>query len=305
MSRPKKAPLVAEIKRNSLDDGPGIRSVVFFKGCPLHCVWCHNPECIRPEAEILYRQAVCMGCGACAAVCTAGALGAGGPATLDREACTLCGACVEECPTGALSLVGTAYTPEALARELARDSAFYDNSGGGVTLSGGEPTLFMDYTASLARTLRKQGIHVLLETCGAFPWEPFRKKLLPHLDQVFIDLKLSDDSLHQRFTGLGNERIKQNIRNLAQVSGLDVLVRVPLVPEVTATQGNLEATASWLRSAGISRVALLPYNPLWLTKARGLGRTPDYRRETWMSAEERAAVKEVFRVQGLEIVRDI
>ncbi len=143
MSRRTEQPLVAEIKRNSLDDGPGIRSVVFFKGCPLRCVWCHNPECIRPEAEILHREASCMGCGACAEACTSGALGPAGPAALDRDACDLCGACVEECPTGALSLVGTAYTPEALARELARDRAFYDNSGGGVTLSGGEPTLFM------------------------------------------------------------------------------------------------------------------------------------------------------------------
>jgi len=303
MSRPNKHPLVAEIKRNSLDDGPGIRSVVFFKGCPLRCVWCHNPECIRPEAEILYRQAACMGCGACVESCESGALGAGGPAALAREACTLCGACVEECPTGALSLVGTAYTPAALARELGRDKAFYGNSGGGVTLSGGEPTLFMDYTAALAEILRKEGIHVLLETCGEFSWEVFQEKLLPHISQVFIDLKLCDDALHRRFTGRGNDRIKQNIRNLSNVPTLDVLVRVPLVPEVTATRQNLEAIAGWLRAAGICRLALLPYNPLWFTKARGLGRTPDYRRDTWMSTEERAAVKGIF--QGFEIARDI
>jgi len=303
LNKKNRQPLVAEIKRNSLDDGPGIRSVVFFKGCPLRCVWCHNPECIGAGAEILYRREKCMACGSCAEACETGALGAGGPAALDRAACTLCGACVQECPTGALSLIGTAYTPAELADALARDKAFYDNSGGGVTLSGGEPTLHLDYAASLAALLKRKGIRVLLETCGEFPWEPVLDRLLPHVDQVFIDLKLCDDGLHRRFTGRGNERIKQNIRNLAALPGLDVLVRVPLVPEVTATPENLEAIAGWLRAQGIARVALLPYNPLWLPKARGLGREPDYRRETWMSPEERADVKRIF--QGFEIVRDI
>jgi pyruvate formate lyase activating enzyme len=295
-------PLVAEIKRNSLDDGPGIRSVVFFKGCPLSCVWCHNPECILPEAELLYRQAKCMGCGSCTEVCPEGALG-DGPASLNREACTLCGACVDECPTGALSMIGTWYTPGELARELARDKAFYDNSGGGVTLSGGEPTLFLDYTAELAATLREKGIHVLVETCGDFPWEPFRKKLLPHIDQVFVDLKLCDEGLHKQYTGRDNERIKQNIRNLAQLDSMETLVRVPLVPDVTASRENLEAIAGWLRAEKIQSIALLPYNPLWLTKAHGLGKSPDYSRETWMSQEERDAVKKIF--HDFEIVRDI
>ncbi len=304
VSQPNKQPLVAEIKRNSLDDGPGIRSVVFFKGCPLSCVWCHNPECIRPNAEILYRQTTCISCGTCVEVCGTGALqGEEGPTAMDREACTLCGDCVEECPSGALSLIGTGYTPRELADELARDKAFYDNSGGGVTLSGGEPTLFLDYTVSLTKLLKEEGIRVLLETCGDFPWKSFQEKLLPHLDQVFIDLKLCDEGPHKRFTGRDNKRIKQNIRNLAQVPGLDMLVRIPLVPEITGTRENLEAIAGWLGAVGISRVALLPYNPLWLNKARGLGKSLDYRHETWMSADERSEVKEIF--QGFEIVRDI
>jgi len=303
MTRDPRRPLVAEIKRNSLDDGPGIRSVVFFKGCLLRCVWCHNPECIRPEAEVLYRQAQCMGRGACAEACPEGAIGPGGPSALDRERCTLCGACVDECPTGALSLVGTWYEPGDLVRELARDRAFYDNSGGGVTLSGGEPTLFLEYTAELAAGLRQEGIRVLLETCGDFPWEPFRERLLPLVDPVFVDLKLCDATLHRRYTGRDNERIQRNIRNLVRLGTPEVLVRIPLVPGVTATPENLRATAAWLAAEGVRRIALLPYNPLWLAKARGLGRSPDYERASWMSAEEREAVKAVFR--GFEITRDL
>jgi pyruvate formate lyase activating enzyme len=303
MSQPDKRPLVAEIKRNSLDDGPGIRSVVFFKGCPLQCVWCHNPECMRPDAEILYRQAKCMGCGSCAAVCRDSALGPNGPASLDREACTLCGACADECPTGALSAIGTAYTPLELAGLLARDKAFYDNSGGGVTLSGGEPTLFLDCAAELAEILQSQGIRVLVETCGDFPWDSFEKKLLPHIDQVFVDMKFCDAALHRRFTGRDNERIKRNILKLVRLSSVDTLVRVPLVPGLTATRENLEAIAGWMRAAGIGRIALLPYNPLWIPKAQGLGRAPDYRRETWMSPDEREAVKKIF--EGFEITREI
>jgi len=296
-------PLIAEIKRNSLDDGPGIRSVVFFKGCPLACVWCHNPECIRPGPELIYRAQTCIGCKTCAQACPEKAIDEkAGPGSLDRGRCNLCGACVEECPSGALSMIGRYYEPDELVELLARDRAFYDNSGGGVTLSGGEPTLFMDYAAGLAARLQERGIRVLLETCGDFDWERFQEKLLPLLDQVFIDLKICDGKLHQKFTGRDNARIKANLERLMK-SGPPVLVRAPLVPEITATRENLEAVAAWLRERGISHIALLPYNPLWLAKARGLGADLDYQRETWMSKEEREAVKKIF--EGFTLEREI
>ena len=298
-----KSPLVAEIKRNSLDDGPGIRSVVFFKGCPLRCVWCHNPECVHPGQEILFRAQTCIGCGACVKICPERAIGPGGPSSLEHRRCTLCGLCTEECPSGALTLVGKVYTPEELVRLLVQDKAFFANSGGGVTLSGGEPTLAMDFSAEVARRLRTEGVRVLLETCGDFDWARFEAGLLPHLDQVYVDLKLVEEETHKRYTGRSNSRIKKNIRNLAGLADLETLVRIPLIPGITATRENLEGTRRWLRSEGIHRVALLPYNPLWIAKARGLGQTPGYDRDTWMSREERQEVREIF--EGFTIEREL
>lgn len=298
-----KGPFIAEIKRNSLDDGPGIRSVVFFKGCPLRCTWCHNPECLRPGPEILFRPEPCIGCRSCVEACPEGAIGSEGPGFLDRGRCTLCGECADECPSGALELVGKAYTPDELVDLLARDKAFYDNSGGGVTLSGGEPTMSMDYSAEVSGKLGDKGIPVLVETCGDFKWETFAEKLLPRIHQVFVDIKFIDEDQHRRHTGRGNARIKENIQNLIRHSSSNTLVRIPLVPGVTATRGNLQAIAQWLRDRGIARVALLPYNPLWIAKAKGLGREPHYDRETWMSQEERDEVKRIF--EGFELERDI
>jgi len=299
----KRRPLIAEVKRNSLDDGPGIRSVVFFKGCPLSCVWCHNPECISASPELIHKADQCIGCKSCAEACPEGAIGDGGPLERDLERCKLCGECADECPSGALSTIGRYYEPDELVAELVRDKAFYDNSGGGVTLSGGEPTLAMDYAAEVAAKLKESGVRVLVETCGDFDWDRFREKLLPHLDQVFVDMKLCAVDGHKEHTGRDNRRIKQNLERLIETEAPPVLVRVPLVPEVTATRDNLEAISAWLGERGVKRIALLPYNPLWIGKALGLGKQPGYRREEWMSKDDRERVKELFK--DFEIERDI
>lgn len=288
-------PLVAEIKRNSLDDGPGIRSIVFFKGCPLSCVWCHNPECIEPGPELLFRPDKCIDCRECSAVCPTGAIGPAGPGAIDRELCKPCGKCADECPTEALSLVGKYYTSDELVKELLLDKAFYDNSGGGVTLSGGEPTMYMDYSAEVARALKERGVSVCVETCGDFKWKDFERKLLPHIDLVYVDIKLMDDSEHKKFTARGVDRIKQNIGQLIAQKSAEILVRIPLIPNATSTTANLKAIAVWMKELGIKRVALLPYNPLWINKAEGIGKFLEYRHEKWMSEEERNAVKKIFK----------
>lgn len=296
-------PLIAEIKRNSLDDGPGIRSVVFFKGCPLSCVWCHNPECIDAGQELIHRASTCITCDSCITACAPGAITSAGPSAADRTICTFCGDCVDECPTGSLSILGRYYGVDELVEILARDKAFYDNSGGGVTLSGGEPTLAMDYASEVAKKLRASGIRVCLETCADFDWDRFSDKLLPNVDLIYCDVKLLDSAGHRKYTGRDNSRILRNAERLVTLSSPPVLVRVPLIPGITTTSDNLSAIATWCKKQGITRIALLPYNPLWISKARGLGKTPGYDRQEWMSAEDRDQVKKIFR--SFEIEREI
>ena len=190
-------PLVATIKRNSLDDGPGIRSTVFFKGCPLSCVWCHNPECLRARPELVFQAERCIACGACIQSCPHGAFGERSPGATDRDRCQLCGTCLDECPSGAREIVGQSYGARELVELLQQDRSFFRNSGGGVTFSGGEPTLYPEYLAEVARMLREGGTQVLLETCGDFPWEPFDRLLRPLLDRIWIDLKIVDDEQHR------------------------------------------------------------------------------------------------------------
>ena len=181
-------------------------------------------------------------------------------------------------------------TDEILA-VVAKDEPFFRNSGGGLTLSGGEPTLHLDFCVDLARKAREQEIHVLLETCGLFAWEHFAQNLLPHLNAVYFDLKLYDDEAHLRFCGVHNIRILDNFRRLLTVAieyGMTLLPRIPLVPEITATEANLRAWAAFLLEQGVQKLALLPYNPTWHAKARGLGAAPEYENAKWMTDDDLA-----------------
>lgn len=292
-------PLIVDLKRNALDDGPGIRSVLFFKGCPLRCVWCQNPESLRLEAEIQRDASACAGCGRCRAAC---------PPKRARPAaeredgadCRLCGRCVEACPANARRVAGTGRGVDDLVAALLRDEVFYRRSGGGVTFSGGEPTLFPELAGAIAQRLRARGVHVLLETCGHFPWEGVREHLLPHLSAVYFDLKLADPEQHRRHTGVDNARIHENLRRLA-TSGTDLLPRVPLVPGITDAPENLRALADLLRGLGLRRAALLPYNPLWLGKRRALGLELPYAHDAWMSPADVARCARVFAEAGIAV----
>lgn len=296
-------PLVASLKRGALDDGPGLRTTVFFKGCVLACVWCHNPECIDPRAEIVHREADCLSCGACADVCPQHVIPPGRPADFDRDGCDGCGVCAQECPSGARERVGVAFTLEALRDELLRDRAFYESSGGGVTLSGGEATMRPEFVGELAAMLRAEKLNVLLQTCGDFVWDRVEATILPHVDGVWCDLKLIDAEAHRRHTGRDNERILANLRRLAARPGLELLVRVPLIPEITATADNLRAIAKFVHELGHKRLGVMAYNPLWHPKSRGVGRAVRYLRDRAMSAGERAACREAL--AGLELIGDL
>jgi pyruvate formate lyase activating enzyme len=247
---------------------------VFLKGCPLACRWCHNPEALDARPEVAFHPRLCVADGACARACPSGAIDGAVPGRVDRARCRRCGRCAEACPSTALRLVGEPVSPEQLVARLLRDRAFYDTSGGGVTFSGGEPTLHLSYVASVARALRRERVHVLVQTCGEFELEPFRAELLPWVDLLHFDLKLADPAAHRRETGRDNARILRNFRALAAEVPSRLVARVPLVPGITATPENLSALGALVRAAGC-RHALLPWNPGAGAKRALLGAPPD------------------------------
>jgi len=266
-------PLVFNLHRFALDDGPGIRTTVFLKGCPLSCTWCHNPESVSADVEIAFRRDLCTGCGSCSDVCPEGAISMKPEGErVIRERCTRCSVCCRECPSTALSAVGSYYHVDALVETLLKERIFYETSGGGVTFSGGEPTLFMDYVGTVMQKLKMKGIHVALQTSGMFNLQEFSKKLLPYIDLIFFDLKLIDSNRHREFTGRGNGLILENFRYLARNASVPVVPRIPLIPGITATRENLSGLADFLKDTGFTSATLLPYNPGGIAKAGLIGR---------------------------------
>lgn len=273
------AALVSAVERGSPHDGPGLRTVVFFKGCPLRCPWCHNPELMRARPELLFQRARCVRCGACAAACPRRLLDLDAPAgadRVDRIRCDGCGRCAAECPGGALRRVGRRMTVDELVASVLRDRAFHRASGGGVTLSGGEPTLRAGFLTALLDRLRGEGVHTAIETCGQFAWERVRPAL-ERVDLVLFDLKLADPAEHRRLLGVGNETILANLRRLLATWPERTVVRIPLVPGYTATEENVRGLAALLAALAPREVVLLPWHPFGLSKARALGRSPDPR----------------------------
>lgn len=291
-------PIIFDIRRGSMDDGPGIRSTVFFKGCPLACIWCHNPESISREAEILFTRQRCLGddCGACGAVCRGGRGEAGRAVGPGVAACCACGECAAVCPGGARRETGRSYPLDELCAILLKDLIYYRTSRGGVTLSGGEPTLHHDYVVQLLWRMKKEEIHTALQTCGQFPIEPFCREILPLLDMVYFDLKLIDPYLHHRYTGCHNGTILADLCALAIRAPERLTVRVPLVPGITTTEENLTTTARLLTELGIDSWELLPYNPGGIAKRKRLAmEVPADVPESFMAPDEELVLLERFR----------
>jgi pyruvate formate lyase activating enzyme len=252
--------LVFNVMRFSLHDGPGIRTTVFLKGCPLRCRWCHNPESQSRKPELIYFDERCIHCGDCVGVCPHGALHLDAQLTHDSELCERCGACVDACPSGARQLAGRRMTvPEVLA-EVLKDQVFFDESGGGVTVSGGEPLLQADFVEALLVACKARGIRTVLDTCG-FADPGVLRRVSEHVDLFFYDLKLMDSEKHLRFTGVKNELILQNLKMLAEC-GKSIVVRVPVIPGVNDDSDNFDALSACLTSFGLQDVDLLPYHSL-------------------------------------------
>jgi len=301
-----RGPLVVDIKGNSLDDGPGIRTVIFLKGCPLTCVWCHNPETRSPHLELAFSAANCVDCGACVASCPEDAIDRSRAERIDRARCTVCGKCAESCPSRALRVVGRVMSVDEVVASVLRDKPFFDASGGGLTLSGGEPTQHMDFAGAVLRALKKHGVHTLVETCGLFSFERFRSAMVPWLDTIYFDLKLFDAGAHRRYCGVSNELILDNFARLHALSlelDFELLPRIPLIPGITAERTNLDGIAAYLRALGVRRARLLPFNPTWHDKATQLGRpTVDVALPAeWMPQAAVDACTAVFEHHGIDV----
>jgi len=263
--------IVFDIQRYSIHDGPGIRTTVFLKGCPLRCSWCQNPESQNREPELLLNKTLCIGCGRCIPVCTAGANSLFGKRSrIDRAKCVRCGICVTSCPNQARRMSGKLMTVDEVVKEVKKDLKFYETSGGGVTLSGGEATFQPDFASAILRKSKELMIHTALETCGYVSWKVL-DELLPYVDLVLYDIKHWDSERHQRGTGVGNQIIFENARRVAGLKPMKV--RVPLIPGFNDSEHDIRSIASFVGLLP-NQIAmeLLAYNPLGEGKYERLGK---------------------------------
>ena len=267
---------VFNIQRFSINDGPGIRTSVFVKGCNLRCLWCHNPESNSPHQEIQYFPQKCTRCGECIRVCPTGAhyITEDNEKVFDRSKCDLCGICVQHCMYDALEFVAKYMEPAEVVEVVIKDFDYYQNSGGGLTISGGEPLLQREFVKAIFELTRERGIHNALDTALNVAWSDL-ECVLPVTNLVLLDLKAMDSSTHKRGTGVENKRILDNARRLAAQS-VDLIVRVPVVPGINDSAANMAATAEFLQDfPHLLYVELLPYHDLGVDKYTSLGKSTD------------------------------
>ena len=261
-----KKTLISNIQRFSLDDGEGIRTTVFFKGCNLSCKWCHNPECISAEKLLQYHENKCANCKKCEEICPIGCHSfENGKHLIDRQKCEGCGKCTEICPGSALEINGKYYTSEALMEIIKKDCAYYENSGGGVTFSGGEPMLSFSVLKDLLMKCKSENIRTAVDTAGNIPYERY-EALFPYVDMFLIDLKIWDDDKLKTYTGGSGKRIKENIKLIAE-AGKRVIIRIPVIGSVNDEKEELKKMADFLKDIGkIELVQLLPYHQYGIGK---------------------------------------
>jgi len=292
--------LVFNIQRYSIHDGPGIRSTVFFKGCPLRCKWCSNPESLNPVAELMVREARCNGCGRCIKVCAPGALSlAASGLRLDRGKCDLCLKCVEACWEDAIELAGRQMSVEEVVEECSKDELFYRNSGGGVTLSGGEPLLQADFALELLRNLKERGFSTALDTCGHIPWETL-EKALAYIDLVLFDVKHIDSQEHHDGTGTDNKLILSNLEKAVAAGKSRIWIRVPVIPGYNDSDKYMQSLAGRLQGMKAEKVSLLGYHEWGRAKYQSLGRAYQLNGRTPLTRERMCEIIDIFKAKGLD-----
>ncbi len=297
---PMQEALLFNIQRFCLHDGPGIRTTLFFKGCPLRCDWCQNPESIDPRPQMAFMAERCRGCFQCADACEADAIVRSQDQRIDASRCTVCGRCAEVCPSGALTRVGRRWTVTDLAAEVLKDQDFFVDSGGGLTLSGGEPMLHWRFLEPFLPVVKRHGLHVTMETCGFFDWERMAP-LLQFLDLIFFDLKHMDPKRHRDHTGRDNALILINFAGLARQAGA-LVPRMPIVPGINNTETNIADTARFLLHHGYDTIHCLPYHGLGAGKHRWIGSPLQTRQPAAMDAGTCAVVGRMFAEKGINAV---
>jgi pyruvate formate lyase activating enzyme len=313
MSNFEKIPLLININENSLDDGPGIRTVFFFKGCPLDCVWCQNPESKNSFPELFFNSDNCIHCDPCGVNCPQYAFHyLQKVPKIDWEKCTKCFLCVESCPVPVFVVIGKSYSVPELVEIAVQNQIFYSNTNGGITLSGGDPLLFPDYVLKLVNGLAKQNISILVETSGYFHNSDQIQEILKNIDIIYFDLKIFDSSLHQEYCGVPNTRIKKNFSDLCKESWISLIEnkeslqdnisdvtklvpRIPLIPDLTINEENLLNWKDFLIENNVKTIDLLPYNPLWRKKLSSMGKETQFLANQWLNKKELTEIHEIFR----------
>ena len=291
--------IITNIQKYSVHDGPGIRSTVFFKGCPLLCAWCHNPENQVFSTEVVWRGEKCIGCLSCIEACPEKALTATAEGIQrDAEKCILCGKCADACPTLAWEKIGKEYDLERLMEELSKDDVFYEQSGGGVTLSGGEPLSHADFAAEVLQACKAKGWHTAVDTCGFVPREAF-EKVLPYTDLFLYDIKQLNEEQHRLYMQTPIGPIVENLRWLAE-QGAHIWLRLPIIPGVNDDKEELEQVMALAKELGLRQIFLLPYHKMASAKYQRLGipyKLPELEDPTSERMEE---LKDLFAREGFE-----
>ena len=293
--------LIFKISRCSTEDGPGIRTTVFFKGCPLKCIWCHSPQSQRHEPEVAFYENRCMRCGACVKACPEKAQVVSKEERIILwDKCNYCGECVKVCPTRALDMIGSCLTAQEVIEDIKKDMVYYKNSGGGVTFSGGEPAAQPSFLTACLKGCHETGIHTAVETCGFVKW-PTLEKMLPLIDLFLYDVKMMDNEKHQQLTGVGNELILENLKRLDE-QGKTIWIRIPLITGCNDSVENIRQTAELARTLNnLAAVSLLPYNTAAEANYLSIGRKYELGSLGLYDKDRVVELAKIFTDYGIEV----